>query len=116
MTVIFVASSRPAIPPAFEAVSDKVLHAAAYAVLSVLCVRALSNRWASRITLGVAAAALAIATAYGASDEIHQHFVPPRQMDALDLLADASGAGIAAAGLYVWSCARRDIIQARNGV
>ena len=38
---------------------------------------------------------------YGASDELHQHFVPPRNVEVADVVADTIGAGgTAAAGLY----------------
>lgn len=32
------------------------------------------------------------AMAYGVTDEIHQSFVPPREADALDVVADTFGA------------------------
>ena len=38
------------------------------------------------------------AAAYGLSDELHQHFVPGRQADWLDWLADAGG-GLAGTGV-----------------
>lgn len=36
--------------------------------------------------------AVGIATAYGVLDEIHQHYVPGRQPDVLDILTDCIGA------------------------
>ena len=39
--------------------------------------------------------ALLLAIAYGITDEVHQHFVPGRHMDPLDLLTDAVGAAAA---------------------
>lgn len=36
--------------------------------------------------------AIGIATAYGVLDEIHQHFVPGRHPDVLDVLTDLAGA------------------------
>jgi VanZ family protein len=44
--------------------------------------------------------AILIAILYGVTDEIHQRFVPPRQMDPMDLGADALGATLAAGALY----------------
>jgi VanZ family protein len=66
----------------------KLAHAAEYAVLGFLLLRA----------LGREPAALAVGIAYAASDELHQHFVPGRQGSLLDVLLDAVGvaAGIVA--------------------
>ena len=55
------------------------------------------------MTLGIAAAAVVVATLYGISDEFHQYFVPPRQVEVRDVLADAIGASLAAGALYAWS-------------
>lgn len=38
--------------------------------------------------------AIGIATLYGVLDEIHQHFVPGRQPDILDVLTDLAGAAV----------------------
>lgn len=38
--------------------------------------------------------AIGIATAYGVLDEIHQHFVPGRHPDVLDVLTDFVGAAV----------------------
>ena len=98
---IFLVSSmtQAPLPPG---VSDKTGHGAAYAGFGVrrpACLgardpdrrhrrHAVSRRWR-------------IATAYGASDELHQRFVPGRTADVQDLRADATGAagGIAIAWL-----------------
>jgi VanZ family protein len=65
----------------------------------------------ARVTLGAAILTTALAALYGASDEVHQSFVPLRQAEALDVVADTIGAGIAAFGLYAWG-----IIHARHGL
>jgi VanZ family protein len=95
--VIFVAShqSRP-IPVAlpFEHV-DKVVHAGIYALLAALTARALRGAGAGRArALGLA---VLLASAYGASDEWHQSFVPGRDSDPLDWGADTAGALLGAA-------------------
>ena len=79
---------------------DKYVHVLLYGALSALFIRARSGGWSQSITLGAAISAVIFATAYGVTDELHQLFVPPRQMDALDLVADAVGAALAAALLY----------------
>jgi VanZ family protein len=47
-----------------------------------------------------------VAGAYGVSDEFHQYFVPPRQVEALDVVADTIGAAAAAFALFGWSASR----------
>ena len=74
----------------------------AYLALAVLVVRALVRGLPRRIGLGVAAAAIAITVAYGATDEVHQLFVPGRTGDVYDLMADAAGAVVGTAACIVW--------------
>ena len=79
-------------------VSDKVLHAVEYSILSLLCYRAF--RWAAGPTVARRAVVLAIVTAsvYGLTDEVHQFFVPFRESSWQDWLADTIGAVIGALG------------------
>ncbi len=56
-------------------------------------------------TARAALLALALASLYGASDELHQAFVPTRSCDPRDWLADTLGAGLGAllfAALASW--------------
>ncbi|HYM87555.1 MAG TPA: VanZ family protein [Nitrospiraceae bacterium] len=80
----------------FEGVSDKVLHAVEYGILSLLCYRAF--RWAAGSAVARQAVVLAIVTAsvFGLTDEVHQLFVPFRESSWLDWLADTVGAVIGA--------------------
>lgn len=110
MGFIFVLSSVSKTPP-IAGHTDKWLHGLLYAGLSVLIVRAVTNGWREPLRPGLALAAAALATAYGIGDEIHQHFVPPRQADVLDVAADAAGATLAAFVLYGW-----DIIRERHAL
>jgi VanZ family protein len=97
---IFVQSSLPSPEqlPTF-AFSDKLLHLAAYGVLSVLICRAFNTidrwhrRWALLFLMGVVGATL-----YGLSDEWHQSFVAARSAEAADLLADFAGSVLGAGG------------------
>ena len=84
MGAIFWFSSQPGDRVGIPAPWDKLVHAAVYAVLGGLLLRALNHPvWA-----------WAIATAYGLSDEAHQYFVPGRMFDLGDWLADSVGAGL----------------------
>ena len=74
----------------------------AYSVLGVLVLRALAGAEWAGVTLGRAAMAFAITTAYDLSDELHQRLVPGRVADVRDLTADAIGA--LAGLLLVWAC------------
>ena len=70
---------------------DKLVHSAAFAVLTLLLFRTLGARtW-------TIAAALAICV--GIADELHQAFLPGRNPDAMDLVADAAGAVLMALAL-----------------
>jgi len=107
MALIFGLSSISQ-TPAFVGGVDKYLHAALYSGLAVLIVRALAGGWGRRVTIGIVVATIAIAAAYGVSDEFHQSFVPRRSVEAMDVVADTVGASVAAFALYAW-----DIIRSR---
>jgi VanZ family protein len=81
--------------------SDKLVHALEYALLGALAALALGARGVRPGRALLLAAVLA--SAYGASDEIHQSFVPGREADVADWAADTVGAilgaGTAAAAL-----------------
>jgi len=86
--VIFVGSSLPgsAVPGNLSAFG----HLGEYAVLAILA------SWAERHRGPMKAAmiALAFVALYGASDELHQLFVPMRMADPVDWLTDIAGACI----------------------
>ena len=87
---------------------DKVLHFGVYVVWALLCAVPVLRFWPSlrpfRLILIVGIAGLL----YGISDEIHQAYVPKRQADVADLVADAVGAFTGAAVAAVtWSWWRR---------
>lgn len=78
---------------------DKMLHFAAYAFMGILFYRAyqtlrIKNNGKMLFLLSVVSASL-----YGISDEIHQHFVPSRNADILDVAADTIGA---VCGVYLY--------------
>ena len=90
--LIFTLSSIPGLGTGlggWDVVLRKLAHAAEYAVLGLLLVRAIGHAWLS-VALGIA---------YAASDELHQHFVPGREGALLDVLVDSVGV---VAGVLVW--------------
>lgn len=95
--IIFALSAQsdplPFLPPEIF-LQDKLLHAAEYAVLGGLLVPALrAVGLRPRVAL---LAAVVIASAFGASDEFHQSFVPGRSADVADWVADTLGAAVGA--------------------
>ena len=95
MAAIFVASSIPDLGGLPGGMSDKSGHGLAYALLGAALLRDLAHGRLRGVTWPRAAAAVALTTLYGASDELHQWFVPGRSPDALDVFADFLGAAFA---------------------
>jgi VanZ family protein len=106
--LIFYLSSRSRLPGPDVDGFDKVAHFGAYAVLGWLLVRA-----ADRSLLPLAVGAL-LGVLYGASDEIHQMYVPGRSPDVRDWFADAAGVA-AATFVYTRLRARRAARSGRPG-
>ena len=81
---LFTLSSLPGrtYGPSPFAGADKVVHATEYALLGAATVFAWERALASWLA----------ATAFGATDELHQRWVPERSSDGWDLLADGVGA------------------------
>jgi VanZ family protein len=109
MAAIFVVSSLPDAPLPSN-MSDKSGHVLAYAGLGLTVVRAVAGGLPRPITLRLALLSIAITTGYGATDEIHQSFVPGRTADVGDLYADGAGAVAATVACWAWgilACRRR---------
>jgi VanZ family protein len=105
--LIFTLSSFSQLPSPPEGVTDKHEHFTIYFLLGLTVVRALAKGRLAGITWRVALLSLLLVSAYGASDEFHQSFVPGRDSDVLDWRADTIG-GTAAAGLLLaWAIIRR---------
>jgi VanZ family protein len=98
MALIFYLSSQSEPMPGLTTrVWDKALHFIEYGTLCVLLCRALHGEGLA--VLRLALVAVVLTSAYGATDEVHQSFVPERNADADDWLADTTG-GAAAAMLF----------------
>ena len=97
--LIFTASSRSSVAGLRIPHFDKVVHFSVYGLLGTLACRAISGRrgawWA-----------LAAVSAYGATDEWHQHFVPGRSTELADWVADTAGAAIAILMYRRWTAYR----------
>ena len=104
---LFVLSSIPDIPSPIHLGTwdDKLQHFAAYAILGALVLRAtaIDNKLPNGRNFIMA---FALCTFFGATDEVHQYFVPGRFMEFNDFVADAAGA-VAGALFYLWLCKRR---------
>jgi VanZ family protein len=109
MVAIFVGSSLPNVPSPPGGLTDKEVHAALYAGLAAVLLRALAGGSWRRLTLGRALEAAAVATLYGVVDEFHQRLVPGRSFETMDMIADAAGAALASVVLWTWG-----IIRPRN--
>lgn len=97
---IYLLSSQPRLPGPEIPNFDKVAHFGAYAILGALLAFAAHR---SRVSVLVA---VAVGVLYGASDEVHQMFVPGRSPDVLDWAADAAGV-VTACYLYTRWRSRR---------
>ena len=106
-TFIFLLSamSSPPIPGPKFPMEDKLGHCGLYGVLGWLI--ALALRRAHNLSLPKTfVLAILIGSAYGASDEFHQRFVPNRTCDLVDWFADTLGASAAAAVFYAYESHR----------
>jgi VanZ family protein len=90
--VIFALSSVPDLGTGlgtWDLVLRKIAHAAEYAVLAALLLRALRKELP----------AFGLGVAYAASDELHQHFVSGRVGAPLDVVIDSVGVAV---GIVIW--------------
>lgn len=106
--LIYVGSSMSSLPDVAGRFPDKLEHFCEYAVLGILLARALAGRRWLSITFPYVAAAVLLAALYGISDEYHQLFVPGRDFDPRDMLADALGASASTGALWAWGIIRRN--------
>jgi len=98
MALLFFLSSQTdldALPSGW----DKPAHAAAYAVLGVLAMRACHGGLRRPAWLATLAA-LALTTGYGLLDEWHQAYVAGRHASLLDWAADGVGAAVAVVAVW----------------
>jgi VanZ family protein len=98
MAAIFAASARSDVGR-LGRVPDWITHGAAYLILAGLLCRALAGGLGRPLSRSAAGVAVAVAAAYGASDELHQSYVPGRDASWADVVKDV---GAAAAGALAY--------------
>jgi len=95
----------PQVGPQFEN-KDKVEHFIAYTTLW-FCIL-LPLRYGHRLSLTSSILlAILLTSAYGATDEFHQRYVPNRTCDVTDWMADTFGGFIAGSAYWVYESHRR---------
>ncbi|MFM9032630.1 MAG: VanZ family protein [Opitutaceae bacterium] len=99
MVLIFTASSRSSVAGPRITHFDKVVHFSVYGLLGTLACRAMRGR-------SKAWWALLAVSAFGATDEWHQYFVPGRSSELGDWIADTAGAGVAILLYCRWAAYR----------
>jgi VanZ family protein len=67
-----------------------------------------------RVTFRTLVTATTFCVLYGWIDELHQRFVPGRQYDLRDLLADGTGALVGAAAAWAWGIIARGRMPAHD--
>lgn len=113
MGLIFLSSSFPPPkgPPPFP-FDDKLAHLLAYGLLASLIYLAREN---SRAMVHPIFIPFLIASLYGLFDEIHQYFVPGREADVFDALANAVGAFVFPLGIHAKKHGRRIKLSNKKG-
>ncbi len=96
--VLFVQSSIPDLDPPLHLSrwDDKWAHLLIYLPLGFLLLRAVAQGRLAKTQRALFWLALLLGSAYGASDEIHQFFVPGRSPDWRDWIADSIGVALGA--------------------
>lgn len=104
-----ISSPPEAISSLLKGISDKVLHLSEYALLGALLYRACRHGAGTWMAEHAVLAAVAGSALYGLSDETHQLFVPLREADLLDVVADTVGGTVGAwSWRWIERCAYRD--------
>ena len=103
MALIFWLSSLPDIPgPELFSAQDKIGHFVVCGILGFFITRSLGT-WARGLGWRVVIVVTIAVAAYGATDELHQMFVPGRNASLFDLLFDTAGGFISALLMHRYS-------------
>ena len=100
---IYIQSSYPSPEeiPTFT-FADKILHFGAYGLLGVLFFRAYETLPLKANKTLLIFMSIGSATLYGISDEVHQYFVPLRQADMMDAVANTVGSICGVYFYHLW--------------
>lgn len=99
-SLIFWLSSRSSLPtPNLFPHQDKILHLAAYSVMGILAWRVFNQHLSNPHYIYWIS--ISYCSLYGLSDEWHQSWVPGRDADSLDWVADTIGAALAITPIYL---------------
>jgi len=115
--VIFYLSSRSdLVIPNILVGGDKMAHFLEYGVLGWLWGRAVRITWPAWPTLTVLLSTAAFVGAFGLSDEWHQLYVPRRNSDLSDVLADICGGMFSTSCFLLWRWLRnKAVLNAPEG-
>lgn len=104
MGVIWALSSMATLPVSVSRfpLGDKGVHFVEYTLLGFLLAHATFRTWPTHHPLRTASLAIFVTCLWGFVDEVHQAMVPGRASEALDLVADFSGATV---GVFLRSAA-----------
>jgi VanZ family protein len=93
MIIIFIQSSIGSLklPDIEFDLADKIVHFLIFGILGILMARGLRNLGNKTIKDNYLSITILVCILYGASDEIHQYFVPGRYSSLGDWIADALG-------------------------
>jgi VanZ family protein len=103
MAAIYYGAGMAVVPGPVSGISDTFLHAAGYAGLALLTLRATARgRWAG-VTMTAILAAFVIAVIHGLTVEWEQMYVPTRMAEWRDVGNDVIGALIGLGPAWAWS-------------
>lgn len=80
--------------PASDYGLDKILHLLEYGPFGLLIARALRSYLPAWSLAAIGTLTVAVALAHGIGDEYHQSFVPGRESDLFDAMADLGGGAL----------------------
>ena len=103
MTLIAYLSHQSQWPDPLVGQPDWLLHGSAYAAVALAVHFGATEGRLRFVSWRPVVISMLVASAYGASDEWHQSFIPGRHAALLDWLADTLGAAIAGLGLWLTS-------------